>query len=184
MSRVWGRPHGAPAGGWGTLSHAPTPADPDDQRCDPLDQTGHGVDPLGKITIERSTSTVAPVVCRSATTGAERAGAWMYERAWRRSRKGRGIFETSRRLWTDFLDGVAVPLRGPSPASPNRPVVRHRQRGKERRASAYHVVHCRSKAKPCNARNDTESVFQQLITASVWDQAGGHDESADGENRL
>jgi hypothetical protein len=69
------------------------------------------VDPLGKITIDRSTSTVAPVVCRSATTGAEKAGTWTCGRAWRRSRKGPGIFETSRCLWTDFLDGVAVPLR-------------------------------------------------------------------------
>src|SRR2546425_6780202 len=127
MSRVWGRPHGAPAGGWGALSHASAPADPDDQRCDPLDQTGRCVDPLGKITIDWSTSTVAPWVCHSAATGAEKAGAC--GRAWRRSRKGPGIFETSRRLWTDFLDGVAVPLRGPSPASTNRPVHRQTDKG-------------------------------------------------------
>ena len=51
MPRVWSRPDGAPARGRGALSHPSAPTDPDHEKCDPLDPTGHRVDPLGKTRI-------------------------------------------------------------------------------------------------------------------------------------
>src|SRR5215510_4993437 len=82
MSGVRGRPDGAPAQGRGALSSPSAPADPDHERCDPVDPTGHRVDPLGKTRI-----------------------------AWMTSRKGLSILETSISLWTDFLDGITAPHR-------------------------------------------------------------------------
>src|SRR5215510_13544312 len=40
------------------------------------------------------------------------------------------------------------------------PFVRQRRKGKERRGDVYHLVHCWSKAKRCNARNNAESIVQ------------------------